>query len=607
MAFSYRFQPEADAYHDTFAIDLGQGSRSDGRGCWTLTLSDIMERIRKDNGIEIDIPYVIREEMLRYEIPLIEYRPIKEWNEDNSARFVENGGVLVVAEDFKGRFGSCEDLPGNDYYKKLFIVGMSENANFPRYQYGEFLEGGYTDYKVLIKGEEKDVPSYAYITTHYHDLKIHLRINVKFTILYKLMWPKGEDPWNINDFKSGGIYSQLEVYPVISNLALWPDPLPFAGSESIVINGQVYRANDSIFKEPMIINEISREKIEESEDDLYYYEEWLVNYEGEDENKEYNIEAALFENGATARIMRFCVMVYGNHNDLVKRESINQFLYGISQVSIEIIPGLSEIAPTWYRPNENNYNLHINGGTFYDTVNLPDKSQLDFIKSVSKIFGMFPLKSSKGLKFHTYNQLEYNKQKAQDWSEYLITNAAGEAREKTRNTGAKARKLWFRYDKNDDVDASETDYCIDTGDYTAEEYETDYVKVIFSACNNNGLKNVAKIPILTRNTGEAETPFDKWNFNGGSKCYLLESNDYGDRKIFNTPWERLIDKYWGAWARMVTNAVVIKDEFKLPPIVLRDLDMSVPVYLRQYGAFFVIDEITTKENNISEVKLIKMK
>lgn len=586
-----------DEYIDSYAVDLGQNIENDGRGCWTLTLKDIIDRIRQDSKINIDIPSDIEEKMGYYEVPLIAYRPLKEWYDENKAVFFKNGASLQ--ENLFG-FGTMNGWPDDNIYdRKVLIIGQSNDARFDEYQYGTFLSGGYATYENMYVPSHTD----AYIMTRYHDLKLKIKFKVSIAIQYNLIIEHNQQSWVIDEFKYGGKYKSLNFYPVVSELEKLSDNSPTA---YILINGHKYSATDSYMKDPLTVYEVKRERISYKQTEARDVEHWVIYYDGEVSLDEYSLAASLFDDGETARIMRF-ISIASGRSEFPYGTVTPYALYGISPVTVEITPGLKEISPTWYRPNENDYDIHICGGTFYDTVNLPDKTQLDFIKSVSKIFGLFTVKTDKGLRFNPYKTLEDNKKIAYDWSENVISSKYYEPEEKG-SIDFKGRLLWFRYDSNDNVDATQTDYYVDTGNFTAEENETDYVKLIFSGCDNKGYRGVARIPILKRNTSsDQNTPFDKWNFNSDSKCYLLETTEYGEKKIFNTAWSKLLKENWGVWEKMAKNSVLIKHLFKLPPIVLRDLDMSRPVYLRQYGAYFVIDEITTKENNISEVKLVKMK
>jgi hypothetical protein len=76
--------------------------------------------------------------------------------------------------------------------------------------------------------------------------------------------------------------------------------------------------------------------------------------------------------------------------------------------------------------------------------------------------------------------------------------------------------------------------------------------------------------------------------------------------FYGLDWATLINRYYDSYKRMITNAKIISETIRLTPIELKNLDMYTPIYLRQYGAYFAVLEIKTKDNNNNEVKLLKL-
>jgi hypothetical protein len=60
------------------------------------------------------------------------------------------------------------------------------------------------------------------------------------------------------------------------------------------------------------------------------------------------------------------------------------------------------------------------------------------------------------------------------------------------------------------------------------------------------------------------------------------------------------------YSKMLADTKVITEYINLSSIDLKNVQMNVPVYLGQHGAYFAIVTIVTKENDICEVKLVKM-
>jgi hypothetical protein len=71
-------------------------------------------------------------------------------------------------------------------------------------------------------------------------------------------------------------------------------------------------------------------------------------------------------------------------------------------------------------------------------------------------------------------------------------------------------------------------------------------------------------------------------------------------------WGTLLSKYYSSYQDIVKHPKVISEYVRLSPVELKELDLTVPVYLRQYGSYFAIVKVKTKENNICEVELLKI-
>ena len=62
------------------------------------------------------------------------------------------------------------------------------------------------------------------------------------------------------------------------------------------------------------------------------------------------------------------------------------------------------------------------------------------------------------------------------------------------------------------------------------------------------------------------------------------------------------------WYKLVDQAVRADAEFLLPARVVRDIDISIPIYVKDMGGFYIIEEIEeySNPNDIINVKLIKL-
>lgn len=236
------------------------------------------------------------------------------------------------------------------------------------------------------------------------------------------------------------------------------------------------------------------------------------------------------------------------------------------------------------------------GEKFPIVPNLPDIKQIDFIKAVASMVGLFALPDGEnGIKFIPFDNLSANKSKAVDWTNRVIMAYDSVTPRNLQYTLDNiAQNNWFRYKEDDNV-MGNYDGNIQVDDATIE-YERDAITLPFSACSTKG--GVAYIPLYSYNE-EGELEYNKTN----PRILLLD----GTKGIFKgLEWTTLIANNYQTYKGLINNAKVVTEYIRLNSIELRDLEMDIPVYLAQYGCYLAIIEITTKENDICECKLLKL-
>lgn len=236
------------------------------------------------------------------------------------------------------------------------------------------------------------------------------------------------------------------------------------------------------------------------------------------------------------------------------------------------------------------------GEKFPIVPNLPDIKQIDFIKAVASMVGLFALPDGEnGIKFIPFDNLSANKSKAVDWTNRVIMAYNSVTPRNLQYTLDNiAQNNWFRYKEDDNV-MGNYDGNIQVDDATIE-YERDAITLPFSACSTKG--GVAYIPLYSYNE-EGELEYNKTN----PRILLLD----GTKGIFKgLEWTTLIANNYQTYKGLINDAKVVTEYIRLNSIELRDLEMDIPVYLAQYGCNLAIIEITTKENDICECKLLKL-
>jgi hypothetical protein len=278
-----------------------------------------------------------------------------------------------------------------------------------------------------------------------------------------------------------------------------------------------------------------------------------------------------------------------NFDDLVSIES-DEFMH-FTIKAIATGASSSVLSLTVYDRNEISF-----GEKFPLVPNLPDIKQIDFIKAVASMVGLFALPDGEnGIKFIPFDNLSANKSKAVDWTNRVIMAYNSVTPRNLQYTLDNiAQNNWFRYKEDDNV-MGNYDGNIQVDDATIE-YERDAITLPFSACSTKG--GVAYIPLYSYNDN-GELQYNKAN----PRILLLD----GTKGIFKgLEWTTLIANNYQTYKGLINNAKVVTEYIRLNSIELRDLEMDIPVYLAQYGCYLAIIEIKTKENDICECKLLKL-
>ena len=253
-------------------------------------------------------------------------------------------------------------------------------------------------------------------------------------------------------------------------------------------------------------------------------------------------------------------------------------------------------------PYYSNRESQLKAHKYYLADNLPKIKILDFVKSVAWAFGLFCYESDGVIKFRSFSELSNNKSIGKDWSDYLISIG-----DMSYTLPSVAKNNKFEYANDNDVLSSGKVITIDNE--TLED-EAAIVSSKLNAVKNVGYLASAKFELCEKKDDfDPAVDWDKWTYNEDSKAYLLKTiGSYGDRykAVFASNWSDVLDRYWQTYIRMMEDTRLLTCTMQLNPIVLKTIDFAVPVYLKQLGAYFAIQNIKTKQNDIAEVKLIRL-
>lgn len=236
---------------------------------------------------------------------------------------------------------------------------------------------------------------------------------------------------------------------------------------------------------------------------------------------------------------------------------------------------------------------------YFIIPNLPSIKLIDFVKSIAYMLGVFAIPGENNdIRFISFDTVIENKSNAVDWSGRVLFNDYGDvARNISYQLNDFTQKNWFRYKEDDNVTENYDSFI--AVENRALDYERDAVSLPFSACDTLG--GVASIPMYSYND-DGELEYDS----GMNPRIVLYDSETRSGVFYPLRWEELIRQHYASYQEVVRQPKVIKELVLLSAPELAVLDLLKPVYIRQYGSYFAIVKVKTKENNICEVELLKI-
>lgn len=236
---------------------------------------------------------------------------------------------------------------------------------------------------------------------------------------------------------------------------------------------------------------------------------------------------------------------------------------------------------------------------FYYVPNLPDIKQIDFIKAISSLCGMFAIPDSDGIRFITMDEIVSNKSKALNWTKRVVASyPQNRPKLLSFSLDGFAQKNIYKWK---DDDEGKNDGIIYVDDKTLDE-EEEIMTLPFAASDikNSGTGKYTEIPLYSYNeAGELE-------YNGNLTPRLLLMQTQTIATFEGLDWESIIATQYKTYQEEVREPKVITELIEIPDYELKKLDMSVPIYLGQYGKFYAIISIKAEKTGICECKLFQL-
>ena len=267
----------------------------------------------------------------------------------------------------------------------------------------------------------------------------------------------------------------------------------------------------------------------------------------------------------------------------------------------------------------------------YLEPNFPDLKPIDFLKAIFYMIGAFPVVKGDTLKLTLYSELVENVSKAPDWSRFVIVDDNIPDQIDFELTEW-AKKNWMRYKDDDENSPRFSGYFEIDDDYLDDE--DDIFTLPFRGCQTHG--GVAVVPIWENGkvllqlamptvTGSKVEEVEGYVFKE-TKPYILHRttaeypeivyNDItipaGTVSVFDfaelnlADENSLIRQRYNVFAELLRHPYVITVTMDLDEFTLSNIDLGVPVFLRQHGSYFAVISIKRKSDGKCTVKLLRI-
>lgn len=235
-------------------------------------------------------------------------------------------------------------------------------------------------------------------------------------------------------------------------------------------------------------------------------------------------------------------------------------------------------------------------GRFWLVPNLPDIKQIDFLKAIASILGLFVVSGlDDSIIFVSVDTLISNKDIAKDWTKKVIAEYVDN----------KPKSIEFVLDgfyqrnnykwKEDDSVLGNYDSYLEVDNETID-YEDDVVVLPFAATDTPMV--LPKIPLYSYD--------EQGNIEYSTVEPRILKLDGINGSFKNMDWETILKENYSSFQNIIRKPIIIKEKIEISDIELREIDVTIPVYLAQYGRYYAIISIKAENTGICECELLQL-
>ena len=284
---------------------------------------------------------------------------------------------------------------------------------------------------------------------------------------------------------------------------------------------------------------------------------------------------------------------------------------------------------TWYDGISMTYTYTLKeqgypGWGYFNLVeNLPDISQIDFIKAICQMFGLFVIGGAgDNVKFVRFSKLSENilNGNVYDWSEYLIDTGRDNPQKIafTVNDYARHNSIGYKHDDNDPRPKDSVAYLEVENELL--EKTKQLVEFPWAASTMDGTPAVPLIRQYSIKEENNELVFTELAYRllyiegiDDGTPVQEEQNERSDTtaKTLSFPqWleaEALVETNYSDYQEAIRKPKIITEKVKLNEYELKNLDFTIPAYLEKYGRYFaIISARWSSQSDTTEFKMLML-
>ena len=232
-------------------------------------------------------------------------------------------------------------------------------------------------------------------------------------------------------------------------------------------------------------------------------------------------------------------------------------------------------------------------------LNLPEISQIDFIKAICGMFGIFVVPDPanvNNLKFVSLDTLQENKAQACDWSDKFVRSNDDEPKTTEYKINDYCRNNYFKY-KEDDTVSTNADGNLKI-DSEVLDAEKTVITLPFAPSDGSTIRHYE--------LNDDGTAVDTVQVKDRIMRLISDGSGLAMLAFDDLDFTTLLSKYYFTLSRLLNSAITITEQIMLNEYDLKSLDYSIPFYLRQYGKFYGIVSIQSTANKACEVKAVQL-